>query len=195
MLLVSGDFNARNSSWWKCAKVWKWLCENDYVIRENTEIETLTCSYEFSQLIFYSTHLLQNASSRIDLVFTNQPNFVIESAAHPLLHPNHHHQIVFSKPNLKIENPPLYERLLWDYKSADSQSWEKLFYNKNIQDQLQLFNEPIVNSVHNYIPNKCIITCNEKDPHWLNNHSSILLKPEIFKKYLKKTWKTPMEES
>lgn len=96
--------------------------ENDYVIRENTEIETLTCSYGFSQLIFYSTHLLQNASSRIDLVFTNQPNFVIESAAHPLLHPNHHHQIVFSKRNLKIENPPLYERLLWDYKSANSQS-------------------------------------------------------------------------
>ena len=114
---------------------------------------------------------------------------------HTLLHPNCHHQIVFSKLNLKIEYPPLYERLVWDYKNADSQSinkaiemfnWEKLFQNKNIHDQLKLFNETIVNIVSNYIPNKFII-CHDKDPPWLNDHIKRLinLKSEIFKKYLK----------
>ena len=44
---------------------------------------------------------------------------------HPLLHPNCHHQIVFSKLNLKIECPPLYERLVWDYKNAESKSIKK----------------------------------------------------------------------
>ena len=62
---------------------------------------------------------------------------------HPLLHPNCHHQIVFSKLNLKIEYPPLSEQLVWDYKNAYSQSInkaiemfnrEKLFQNKNIHD-------------------------------------------------------------
>ena len=88
---------------------------------------------------------------------------------HPSLHPNYHHQIVFSKLDLKLEYPPLYERLVWNYKNVDSQSFnkaiemlnsEKLFQNKNINDQLKLFNETIVNIVSNYIPNKCI-TCND----------------------------------
>ena len=114
---------------------------------------------------------------------------------HTLLHPNCHHQIVFSKLNLKIEYPPLYERLVWNYKNADSQSInkviemfnpEKSFQTKNIHDQLKLFNETIVNIVSNYIPNKFII-CNDKDPPWLNGHIKRLinLKSEIFKKYLK----------
>ena len=53
---------------------------------------------------------------------------------------------------------PLHERLVWDYKNADSQSinkaiemfnWEKLFQNKNIQNQLKLLNETVVNIVSN----------------------------------------------
>ena len=65
-------------------------------------------------------------------------------------------------------------------------SWEKLFQHKNIHDQLKLFNETIVNIVSNYIPNK-FITCNDKDPPWLNDHIKRLinLKNGIFKKYFK----------
>ena len=92
-LLVTGDFNARNSSWWK----------NDYITREGNEIESLTCSYGLSQLISDPTHILQNSSSCIDLIFMNQPNFVIDTGVHPSLHPNCHLQIVFSKLNLKID--------------------------------------------------------------------------------------------
>ena len=112
---------------------------------------------------------------------------------------------LFSKLNLKIEYAPLYQRLVWDYKSADSQSinkaiemfnWEKLFQNKNIHDQLKLFNETIVNIVSNYIPNK-FITCNDKDPPWLNNHIKHLInfKNEIFKKYLKDGRPDPVYEN
>ena len=184
-LLVTGDFNARNSSWWK----------NNCVTREGNKIKSLTCSYGLSQLISDSTHILQNSSSCINLIFTNQPNLVTDCGLHLSLHPNCHHQIVFSKLNLKIKYPPLYKRLVWDYKNADSQSinkaiemfnWEKLFQNKNIHDQLKLFNETIVNIVSNYIPNKFII-CNDKDPPWLNDHTKRLinLKNKIFKKHLK----------
>ena len=95
---------------------------------------------------------------------------------HPSLYPNCHEQIVFSKRKLKVEYQRLYERLLRNYKNADSQpikkviemfNWEKSFQDKNIHDQLKLFNEAVVNS-HNYIPNKCI-TCNYKDSFWLND--------------------------
>ena len=65
-------------------------------------------------------------------------------------------------------------------------NWEKSFQNKNIHDQLKLFNETIVNIFYNYIPNKPII-CNDKDPSWLNDNIKRLIsqKNEIFKKYLK----------
>ena len=67
-LLVTGDSNGGNSSWWK----------NDWVTREGNEIESLTCSYGLSQLTSDPTHILQNCSLCIDLIFTNQPNFVID---------------------------------------------------------------------------------------------------------------------
>ena len=167
-LLATGDFNARSSSWWN----------NDSVTREDNEIESLTCSYRLSQLISDPTHILQNSSSCIDLNFTNQPNFITDSGVHHSLHPNCHHQIVFSKLSFKIEYSPIYEWLVWNCKNADTQSinkaikmfnWEKLFRSKNIHDQLKLFNETIENIVSNYIPNKCI-TCNDKNLSWLNDH-------------------------
>ena len=185
-LLVTGDFNARSSSWWK----------NDCVTRECDEIESITCYYVLSQLISDPTHIFRNYSSCIELIFPNQPNFVIDSGAHPSLHPSCHHQIIFSKLNFKIEYPLLYERLVWDYKNADSQSinkaikifiWEELFQNKNIHDQLKLFKETIINIVSNYIPNECIICNDDKDAPWLNDHINRLINQEneIFKKHLK----------
>ena len=67
------------------------------------------------KIISDSTHILPNSSSCIDLIFTNQPNLVTESGVHPSLHPKCRHQIVFAKLNLKVQYPPLYERLIWDF--------------------------------------------------------------------------------
>ena len=134
--------------------------------KEGTEIESLTCSYKLSQPISDPTHNLQNSFSCTDFAFTNQPNFINDSGMHPSLHPNCHQKIVFSKLKLKCEYPPYHDRLVRDYKNADSQSineaieifnWEKLFQNKNIHDEIKLFIEAIVNS-YNGIPNQCT-TC------------------------------------
>ena len=64
-------------------------------------------------------------------------------------------------------------------------NWEKLFQNKNIHDQLKLFNETIVNIVSNCIPDK-FITCNDKDSPWLNDH----MKRPINLKHLRSTSRT-----
>ena len=81
------------------------------------------------------------------------------SGVHVSLHPNCHHQIVYAKLNLKIEYPSLYERLVWDYKKANTQllnhtiktfSWEKLLENKNANQQLYLFNKTMLNIFHIY---------------------------------------------
>ena len=52
-------------------------------------------------------HVLENCSSCIDLIFTSQPNLVVDSSVHPSLHPNCHHQIAYAKFNLKIHFPHL----------------------------------------------------------------------------------------
>ena len=65
----------------------------------------------FSWIISDPAHILQNSSSSIDLISTNQLNLVITSGVNPPLHPNCHHQIVFVKLNLKIGYPVLYEHL------------------------------------------------------------------------------------
>ena len=41
----------------------------------------------------------------IDLIFTSQPNLVVESGIHPSLHPHCHRQINFPKTDLKILLP------------------------------------------------------------------------------------------
>ena len=65
-------------------------------------------------------------------------------------------------------------------------SWQKLFQNRNIHDQVRLFNETKVNIFHNYFLNKRI-TCSDKYAPLLNDHINrhINQKNEIFKKYLR----------
>ena len=66
--------------------------------------------YGLHQLMSDPTHILPNSSSFIDLIFTDQPNLVVDSGVHPSLHPNCHYQITYCKFNLFIEYPPPYEQ-------------------------------------------------------------------------------------
>ena len=109
MLLVTGDFNVRSSNWWP----------DDIDRAEGTRLESKISYYGLPQIINEPTHILPSSSSCIDLIFTNQPNFVINSGVHPLLHQNCHHQIIFAEVNLKVYYPPPYKRLVWDYKKAN----------------------------------------------------------------------------
>ena len=80
-----------------------------------------TSLYGMKQMISAPTHILQHSSSCIDLIFVNQPNLVIDSRIHPSLYRNCHHQVIFSKLNLKIEYPPPYARVI------DRLDWVNLF--------------------------------------------------------------------
>ena len=91
-VLVTGNFDGRAPKCWR----------NDMTTIDGTKVDLITTSYGFSQIISDPIHILPNSSSCIDLIFTNQPNLVINSGVQPSLHLNYHHQIVFSKLNLKI---------------------------------------------------------------------------------------------
>ena len=144
-------------------------------------------------LIDEPTHLLQNYFSCTGLIFTSQPNIVIESGVHPSFHPNCHHQIIFAKFNLKIYYPPPYLREVWHYKEANADlikraisnfNWEKAFSDTNINEKVSLFNKTILNILNNYIPHETII-CDDKDPPWFNSRIKSLIenKNKIRKSY------------
>ena len=108
-MLVTGDFNVRSSSWWS----------DDIHKIEGSGFESVTSYYGLCQIINEPRHILPSSASCIDLIFTNQPNLVINSGVNPSLYQNCHHQIIFAQINLKVYYLPPYKRLVWDYKKAN----------------------------------------------------------------------------
>ena len=170
---IIGDFNAISCNWYS----------HDKTPLEGSTIECITSQFGLHQLINEPTHLLQNYSSCIDVIFTSQPNIVVESGVHPSRHPNCHHQIIIAKFNLKIYYLPPYLREVWHYKEANADlikrainnfKWEKAFSNTNINKKVSLFNKTILNILNNYIPHETII-CDDKGPPWFNSQIKSLI--------------------
>ena len=139
-----------------------------------TQIDSLATIYGLQKPISDPTHILPDSSTCIDLIFTDQPNLVADSGVYPSLHTNCHHQITFCSFNLIIEYPTLYLCLVWDYKRAsvnsikqslDQVNWPTILSNKNVHQQVNLWNSIILNILTNYVSNK-VITIDDKDPPW-----------------------------
>ena len=94
----------------------------------------------------------KNSSSCIDLIFTNQPNLVMDSRVHPTLRSKCNHQIICSKRNLEIKYPSTYAREVWDHGKAqfdlinvaiENFDWNKLLSGHNTRNQINLFSRTI----------------------------------------------------
>ena len=105
-----------------------------------------------------------------------------------IFHPN------FIKFNLNISYPPPYQRLIRDYKRADSEkvmkaldsvNWERLFNKKNVDAQVAVFNETILNVFCNYLPSK-YIAIDHKNPVRMNETIKLKTKTKnsMYNKYI-----------
>ena len=144
------------------------------------------------QLILEPTHILQQSSSSIDLIFTNQPNIVINSSPHPKCH----HQIIYSKLNLKTEYPPPYIRKVWNYNRAETDlinraiencDWPSLLLRKNIPQQVEIFNKTLLNIFHNYLPN-IFILCDDRPTLDKRGNQICLSQEKFFVSETNKIW-------
>ena len=165
-MVVIGDFNGKSKHW----------CSQDSTNFEGITIKNVTSRFGLSQIIKEAIHILESSSSCIDLIFTTQPNLVVESGVHPSLHPNCHHQIVFAKFNLQIYYPPLYLWDIWLYKQANTEiirraitdfNWDRAFLNTNVNEKVSIFSNTILNILSKFIPHETIV-CDDKDPPWFN---------------------------
>ena len=123
------------------------------------------------------TDILNSSCSCIDLIFTSQPNLVLNPGVHSFLHPNCHHQVVFAKFNLSILYPPPYERTVWFHENADPEvtrraineiDWIRALSNVSVDEKVRYFTKTSLNIIHNFIPHERIVF-DDRDLPWINN--------------------------
>ena len=182
LTVILGDLNAKSSLW----------CNNAITTYECSKIDGVTSQFGLQQIIKEPTRFI-GGSLCIDLIFTSQPNLVMESGVHSSLHANCHHHITFAKFNLKIHYSPPYEREVWHYQKANVDQirqaisrfpWDNRFANINVNEQVQLFTQTIINIISNYIPHETI-TCDDSNPPWIDEKIKklILHKNRTFSAY------------
>ena len=141
LLVILGDFNAKLSQWH----------DKDSSTSEGISIENITTQFGLHQMINEPPHI-ENSSSFIDLIFTSQPNLLVESGTQPSLHPNYHHQIIYAKFNLEVLYPPPYTRKVWHYqdsnvdfirRSINEFDWDRAFANKHVDEKVLIFNKTV----------------------------------------------------
>ena len=136
------------------------------------------------QIINEPTHILENSSSCIDLIFTSESNLSVESGTQPSLHPSCHHQIIYAKFDLEVLYPPPYTREVWHCKdsnvdlirrSINEFAWDRAFANKHADEKVLIFNKVVLNILSNFIPHE-VIVCKDKDLPWFNEKIKSLMK-------------------
>lgn len=111
MTVVLDDFSAKSKSW----------CKNDIISPESFMFDVVTSNYSLRQLVQEPTHILNYSSSCRNLIFTSEPNLVLENGVHSSLYSGCHHKIFFAKYNLSILYPPPYKRTVWHYEKVDNE--------------------------------------------------------------------------
>ena len=167
-VVITGDFNCRSSQWW----------ENDIDNEEGKIFEPFTSDLGMHQLISEPTHIMGDSKSCIDVIFTDQPNLLVESGVHPSLHEQCHHQIVYGELSIKNLSPPPYRRRIWFYDRADvlaiRKSIQMFRWRESIGDlicpnkQVEMLTETLLNIFSNFIPNK-VITIRPRQAPWITH--------------------------
>ena len=75
LVAVLGDFNGKLKNWYGCYKT----------NFEGNVLETPFSQFGLNQMISNSTHVSNTYSLCVDLIFTTQPNLVVESRRSPIL--------------------------------------------------------------------------------------------------------------
>ena len=152
-----GDFICHSQHWWPGGDT----------NAEETEIDELMSSLGLTQLISEPTNFEPHKNpSCIDLIFTEQPNMVLENGTRASLDVVCHHQIIYWRVNLTPISPPPYERTVRHYKRAIIPllrrsivkfDWDNHFRkNSNTNWQAECFNEILLNIISNFVPNKIV---------------------------------------
>ena len=126
-------------------------------------------------MINKSTHVTEESSSCIDLIFATSPNLIKETGVELSIFEKCHHNPIYDIIDFKVPLLPPYLREVWDYKNAtvnqiqspvSSIDWEILFHGANVNRIVNILNKCLQNVFYNFIPN-LIIKCSYRDRFWM----------------------------
>ena len=153
---------------------------------------TMFSNLGLAQIISDPTHFMRDdcRPSCIDLIFTDQPNIVMDSGVRPSLDPTVKHQIIFCKLNFKIPPLPKYARKIWHFNRAKEDlikraisafSWE--IELQRLNPNHQVLNQTILNIISNFVPSE-VKTISPSDPEWMSRNIKNLLRKQnkVFKR-------------
>ena len=131
-----------------------------------------------SERISESTDFMGDSKSCIDLIFTDQPNLIVDSGLYPSLHEQCHHQIVYGKLSVSNVAFPSHTRRVWYYDKVDivaiMKSIEKFHWHQHLEkitcpnDQVKFLNEVLLNIYSNFTPNK-VKTIRPRQAPWVTH--------------------------
>ena len=142
--IVTGDFNARCSSCWK----------NDITNFEGQELDSLTLSAGYNQIIDKPTHVINTSMSCIDLIFCTNQSVISNHGVDVSIFDKCHHNIIYGKINIRVPLPPTYVREVWDYEKANIENikkaisnfgWNKVFENLSVDVKVGFLNKTLLN--------------------------------------------------
>ena len=90
--IVTGDFNARCSRWWK----------NDINNLQGQELDSLTLSAGYNQIIDKPTHVINTSMSCIDLIFCTNQSVISNHGVDVSIFDKCHHNIIYGKVNIRV---------------------------------------------------------------------------------------------
>ena len=166
LVIVLGDFNEKSKNWYGC----------DKINFEGNVIETLFSQFGLHQMNNNLTHKSVTYSLCIDLIFTSQPNLVVESGS-PILTSKLSSSDCFCKMKFKNSLSTTLLSPVWHYQEADTElvtqaidlcDWKKAFANISVDEKFAIFNKTILNILHNVIPHETLLV-DDKDRPWLTS--------------------------
>ena len=95
-----GDFNAKSSKW----------CNSNKSNRSGIELDNITTSADYSQLINELTHFVNKISFCIDLIFSSDLNITRNCGTEKTIHEKCPHDIIYGTLNFNAPLPPPHYR-------------------------------------------------------------------------------------
>ena len=142
--------------------------KNDITNSVGQELDSLTSSAGYSQIIDKPIHIVNNSMSCIDLIFCTNANVIFKHGVDVSIFEKCHHNIIFGKIEISVPLPPAYVREVWDYSKANAENIKKEISSFN-------WNKTFKKLFRNYIPNKKI-KCDYRQPPWMNDNIKRKLK-------------------
>ena len=113
--ILEGNFNTKSSKW----------CNKDKSNRAGIELDNITTSAGYSQLINELTHFVNKTSSCIDPIFSSDLDITTNCGIVNTINEKCHHDIIYGTFNLNVPLRPPYYREVCDYKHANTENIQK----------------------------------------------------------------------